>query len=81
MAQYTVSETYFFRETGNKVEAGGTVELTEEQAEAHNASHPGLLKTVRRTTQAHPTAVRDNPPAPATDGVQQPKKRRGRAAK
>ena len=81
MAQYTVSETYFFRETGNKVEAGGTVELTEEQAEAHNASHPGLLKPVRQTTQAHPTAVRVTPIGPATDGLAKPKKRHTRAAK
>jgi hypothetical protein len=62
MPKYEVSSTYYFRENGQKVEAGGTIELTEEQAAERNAAHPGLLKPVRQTTQAHPTVVRDTKP-------------------
>ena len=53
MALYDVSETFYFRETGQKIIAGKQqVELTDEQAEAYKTSHPGLLKAAKRTTQA-----------------------------
>ncbi len=51
MPKYKVSSTHFFRETGERIEAGDTVELTEEQAEERNKAHPGLLALERRTTQ------------------------------
>lgn len=54
MAQYEVSQTYFFRETGEKVEAGSTVELPEDVADSLNGAHPGLLKPTRRTTVGSP---------------------------
>lgn len=52
MPQYELSKTYYFRENGQKLEPGDTVELTEEQAALHNHNNPGLLKAVRLTTQA-----------------------------
>lgn len=58
MPTYDVSETHFFRQTGRKVEAGGTVELSEAEAAACNDAHPGLLKPSRLDTQARPAAVR-----------------------
>lgn len=61
MPTYIVSSTHFFRENGERVEAGDTIELTEKQAEEHNAAHPGLLKEARKTTVAKPTAVREKP--------------------
>lgn len=62
MPTYEVSSTHYFRENGLKIEAGDTVELTEEQAEANNATHPGLLKLARQTTQKHVDTVRSDEP-------------------
>ncbi len=61
MPQYEVSSTHYFRETGQKIEAGDIVELTVEQADERNREHPGLLKPVRQTTQRRVTAVRVQP--------------------
>lgn len=61
MPRYELSQTYYFRENGQKLEPGDTVELTEEQAAEHNHNNPGLLKPVRQTTQATPVV----PAAPA----------------
>ncbi len=58
MPRYELSQTYYFRENGQKLEPGDTVELTEEQADEHNQNNPGLLKLVRQTTQGAPTVVR-----------------------
>lgn len=58
MPTFEVSSTHFFRETGQKVEVGETVELTDDQAGACNVTHPGLLKPVRQTAQASPKTIR-----------------------
>lgn len=72
--QYVLSQTHYFRETGAKVEAGDTVELTKEQADAANAAHPGLLRLARLNTQAHPKVIRK-----ATKPARHPRARRSRA--
>ena len=58
MPKFELSQTYYFRENGQKLEPGDTVELTEEQAAEHNHNNPGLLKPARLTTQAKVPAVR-----------------------
>ena len=58
MPIYTVSQRYYFREIGYTREAGQTIELSKEDAEKHNKSHPGLLSVPRVTTQAAAPSVR-----------------------
>lgn len=55
---YEVSQRHYFRENGQTLLPGQTIELTEEQAAEHNRSEPGLLKPARVTTQGHPESVR-----------------------
>jgi len=55
--KYIVSTCYFFREDGIRHEAGDEIELTEEQAKEHNATHIGLLKAKRITTKGNPKKV------------------------
>jgi hypothetical protein len=59
MPHYTVGKRWRFDELGRKAGPDEDIELTEEQAEAYLKNEPGLLKPVRRTTQAHPEASRD----------------------
>jgi len=54
MKTYEVTQTHFFRENGQKVEAGQTTELSEETYKEYLVKHPGLLKPVRETTQGSP---------------------------
>ena len=55
---YEVSQRHYFRENGQTLLPGQSIELTEEQAAEHNRNEPGLLKPARVTTQGHPEVVR-----------------------
>lgn len=63
MAQYEVGKQWFFPELGRKPDVGEVVELPEEAAERYMHNEPGLLKPVRKTTQAKPEVVRKTSPA------------------
>jgi hypothetical protein len=56
--QYILGETKFFPSLSRKVRAGETIELPKEEAEALNASHPGLLRAATVKTMAAPSVVR-----------------------
>jgi hypothetical protein len=61
---YTVSQDFRFRDEGKSARAGGTVELTDEQAGRYMKKYHGLLAPQRLTTQGAPAAVRSaKPPA------------------
>lgn len=71
MPQYEVGKRWFIPQLGRKPDPGEIVELDEGVAEYLMHNEPGLLKPVRRTTQARPEAVRQT----------EPKKKRSRARK
>lgn len=58
MAQFEVGKKWFFPLLGRKPELGEVIELPEDVAANYMHNEPGLLKPVRRTTQAHPKVAR-----------------------
>lgn len=67
MHDYITSETYYFKETGQKVQAGQTVTLSRGAAERYMQSHPGLLRPAMVTTQREIKVIRSTvSEAPAT---------------
>ena len=62
MSQYEVGKKWFFPELGLKPEIGDVVELSDEAAERYMHNEPGLLKLVRKTTQASPSVARKDAP-------------------
>jgi hypothetical protein len=52
MSQYEVGQQWFFPQLGRKPDAGEIVELDDDVAANYMRNEPGLLKPVKKTTQA-----------------------------
>ena len=74
MAKYEVGKEWFFPILGRKAIAGEVIELPEDAAAIYMRNDPGIIKPVRRTTQAHAEAVRsEEPQSPVESTVEEPK--------